>query len=273
MLAAHDGSAFEESYNLLNAWLSIVPGNGAYNLRRLALLETNLADLSFLFTLDPGEPVSRAPGPPALWPCSRRRRRRRTAYNLHVEDVGHTLVLGATGSGKSFLLNFLVTHLQQYDPLTVVLDLGHSYRKLATLLDGSYLELGLRQQGVTINPFDLSDPSPEQLHFLHAFTRVLLEGEDGYRLSDARGSRDVRGRREPVRPRPRPAAPVHAGQPAAAGARRAPAQVGRGRPVRGDVRQPARHADDGPPAGLRLRVDAGVSRRCSSRCCSTCCIA
>ena len=40
-LAAHDGSLFEETYNLLNAWLSIVPGNGAHNLRRLALLETN----------------------------------------------------------------------------------------------------------------------------------------------------------------------------------------------------------------------------------------
>ena len=41
VLAAHDGSLFEETYNLLNAWLSIVPGNGAHNLRRLALLETN----------------------------------------------------------------------------------------------------------------------------------------------------------------------------------------------------------------------------------------
>jgi hypothetical protein len=40
-LAVHDGSLFEETYNLLNAWLSIVPGNGAHNLRRLALLETN----------------------------------------------------------------------------------------------------------------------------------------------------------------------------------------------------------------------------------------
>ena len=183
VLAAHDGSAFDESYNLLNAWLSIVPGNGAYNVRRLALLETNLADLSFVFTLDPGEAVSRHLRRDAL-AVFETPSQTPYAYNLHVQDVGHTLILGATGSGKSFLLNFLITHLQQYEPLTVVLDLGHSYRKLATLLEGSYLELGLRQQGVTLNPFGLEDPSPEQLHFLHAFTKILLEGGDGYRLSD-----------------------------------------------------------------------------------------
>ncbi len=50
--AIHDGTLFEETYNLLNAWLSIVPGNGAHNLRRLVLLETNVADLSFLFAHD-----------------------------------------------------------------------------------------------------------------------------------------------------------------------------------------------------------------------------
>ena len=53
-MAAHDGTFIEETYNLLNAWLGIVPGNSAHNLRRLALLETNYADLSFLFTLDRG---------------------------------------------------------------------------------------------------------------------------------------------------------------------------------------------------------------------------
>lgn len=183
VLAAHDGCAFEESYNLLNAWLSIVPGNAAYNVRRLALLETNLADLSFLFTRDPGEATSAHLHRDAL-AVFETPSQTPYFYNLHVEDVGHTIVLGATGSGKSFLLNFLVTHLQQYDPLTVVLDLGHSYRKLTTLLEGSYLELGLRQQGVTINPFDLAEPTPEQLHFLHAFTKILLEGDDNYRLSD-----------------------------------------------------------------------------------------
>ncbi len=181
-MAVHDGSLFEETYNLLNAWLSIVPGNGAHNLRRLALLETNLADLSFLFTLDHGDAVSPHLGKEAL-AVFETPHRTPYAFNLHVQDVGHTLVLGATGSGKSFALNFLITHAQKYAPQTVVLDIGHSYRKLATLLGGRYLELGLRHHGVTINPFAL-EPTPEHLHFLHAFARVLLEGDEGYRISD-----------------------------------------------------------------------------------------
>ena len=74
VLAAHDGAFFDETYNLLNAWLSIVPGNGAHNLRRLALLETHAADLSFLFALDQGQRGLAA----AAGAAGRRSRRRTT---------------------------------------------------------------------------------------------------------------------------------------------------------------------------------------------------
>jgi type IV secretion system protein VirB4 len=182
-MAVHDGSFFEETYNLLNAWLSTVPGNSAHNLRHLALLETNLADLSFLFTLDQGDRVSAHLGGDAL-SIFESPHHVPYAFNLHVQDVGHTLILGSTGTGKSFLVAFLATHAQKYDPLTIVLDIGHSYRKLATLMGGRYLQIGLQNGDVTLNPFAL-DATPEHLHFLHAFVRVLLEGSDTYRLREA----------------------------------------------------------------------------------------
>src|SRR5204862_3499728 len=97
-MAVHDGSLFEETYNLLNAWLAIVPGNGAHNLRRLALLETNLADLSFLFTLDHGDPVSPHLRREAL-ATFETPHRTPYAFNLHVQDVGHTRA-SASGSAK-----------------------------------------------------------------------------------------------------------------------------------------------------------------------------
>lgn len=180
VLASHDGAFIDESYNLLNAWASIVPGNAAFNLRRLALLETHAADLGFLFSVDQGQTTDSA----GRVPLAVFETKHHTPYrfHLHVQDVGHTLVLGSTGSGKSFLLNFLVTHAQQYRPQTVIFDLGHSYHRLSEWMGGSYLEFGL-DAGLRINPFAFA-PTPEHLHFLHAFVKVLIEGHSDYRISD-----------------------------------------------------------------------------------------
>jgi type IV secretion system protein TrbE len=56
VFSVHDAQLYEEKYNLLNAFLAAVPGNHAFNLRYLYLLNTNYADFSFLFTLHRGEP-------------------------------------------------------------------------------------------------------------------------------------------------------------------------------------------------------------------------
>ena len=58
-------------------------------------------------------------------------------------DVGHTLILGATGSGKSFLLNSLLVQCLKYKPVprVLVLDLGRSYRYLTEFVGGRYLQL------------------------------------------------------------------------------------------------------------------------------------
>jgi type IV secretion system protein VirB4 len=54
-----DGNLFAETYNQLNAYFATLPGNYAINVRKLCLLNTNYADLSFLFTILPGERRSR----------------------------------------------------------------------------------------------------------------------------------------------------------------------------------------------------------------------
>ena len=49
-------------------------------------------------------------------------------YDLFNGDVGHTLILGATGSGKSFTLKFLLVEALKYGPRVLILDLGGSCR-------------------------------------------------------------------------------------------------------------------------------------------------
>jgi len=45
----HDAQLYEEKYNLFNAYLATVPGNHAFNLRSMLILNTNYADYSLLY--------------------------------------------------------------------------------------------------------------------------------------------------------------------------------------------------------------------------------
>jgi type IV secretion/conjugal transfer VirB4 family ATPase len=181
--AAHDAQVTDERYNLLNAWLAVLPGNAAYNVRSMHLLNTNYADLSLLFSQDRGAETNGHLGRESL---ALLETAQGTPYhlNLHVEDVGHTLVLGATGSGKSFLLNFLIAHLQRYSPHTLIFDLGGSYDVLTAYFGGRALRVALDQPGFTINPFCLA-PTLPNLQFLFTFVKVLIQAGGQYAMSRA----------------------------------------------------------------------------------------
>jgi type IV secretion system protein TrbE len=176
-----DGSLFVETYNQLNAYFATVPGGYATNLRKLYLLNTNYADLSFLFTILPGEKTNSHLGSEYLAVLETDNA---TPYflNLHNGEVAHTLILGMTGSGKSFLCNFILQNAQKYAPFTVIFDVGGSFQSLTTVFGGSYLNVGQESRDFTINPFSLA-PNKENLQFLFSFFRVLIEGNDQrYRL-------------------------------------------------------------------------------------------
>ena len=172
-----DGNLFAETYNQLNAYFATVPGNYALNLRQLYLLNTNYADLSFLFTIFPGEKTNAYLGAEYLAVLETDNS---TPYflNLHCGEVAHTLILGMTGSGKSYFCNFLLQNAQKYRPLTFILDIGASFQSLTTIFEGSYLNVGQEARDFTINPFSLPQ-TKENLQFLFSFFRVLLEGNNG----------------------------------------------------------------------------------------------
>jgi type IV secretion/conjugal transfer VirB4 family ATPase len=169
-----DGNLFTESYNQLNAYFATVPGNYALNLRRLYLLNSNYADLSFLFTILPGETRNAHLGAEYLAVLETDMS---TPYflNLHNGEVAHTLILGMTGSGKSYFCNFLLQNAQKYAPQTYIFDIGGSFQSLTTIFGGSYLNVGQDARDFTINPFSLA-PTKENMQFLFSFIRVLIEG-------------------------------------------------------------------------------------------------
>jgi type IV secretion system protein TrbE len=181
LFTQHDGLLYEEHYNLLNAFFATVPGNRQFNLRKQWTLNSNYADLSFLFTIDTGSRwnpqldkeylavLESVHGTPYF-------------LNLHSGDVAHTLLLGATGSGKSFTANCIIQSLQKYDPLTFIFDLGASYEMLTRAFRGTYLNVGLKDPGFSINPFSLA-PTHENVNFLYLFLRVLIEAGGRYELT------------------------------------------------------------------------------------------
>src|SRR5207237_6871370 len=102
--------------------------------------------------------------------------------NLHTRDVAHTLILGMTGSGKSYLCNFLLQNAQKYKLLTFIFDIGGSFQSLTTIFKGSYVDVGQEARDFTINPFSLPQ-TKENLQFHLRFVRVLIDAnEHWYRL-------------------------------------------------------------------------------------------
>jgi type IV secretion/conjugal transfer VirB4 family ATPase len=177
----HDAQVYDEKYNLFNAYLATVPGNHAFNLRQLLILNTNYADYSLLFTLHSGHQRNAHLDQEYLAVLETNHR---TPYylNLHCKDTAHTVILGRTGAGKSFLGCFLLTNLQKYEPYTFIFDLGGSFENLTRLFEGSYVKVGPHSAAFKINPFCLPK-TKANLDFLALFVKVLADNHGGDRLS------------------------------------------------------------------------------------------
>ena len=185
IFAAHDAKAIREGYGQLANWFSRLPAQPRKRQVRSVFMSAGAAAcLAPIFGPPRGSPRSRHLDRDSLTVLETRWKTP-YYYDLFHGDVGHTLVLGATGAGKSFTLNFLLVEALQYDPRVLILDLGGSYRWLTSFLGGGYMELspgngtgdgGAARGGFRLRPFSL--PAGERTYqFLTGWlTRLLRIG-------------------------------------------------------------------------------------------------
>lgn len=136
-----------EKRNRLEAFLGSLPGHTTPNVRKPLINTVNLAHLMPLHHEWAGAPMCPSP----LYPKGSLSLLRARSWsggkfdlNLHLDDVGHTLVLGPIGAGKSVLLAHLATQFLRYEGAQVfAFDHGASMLPLTLARkDGAYYALG-----------------------------------------------------------------------------------------------------------------------------------
>ncbi|QEE24927.1 conjugal transfer protein TrbE [Rhodanobacter glycinis] len=131
-----------EKLNAVEAWLSSIPGHAYANVRQPIISTLNLAHLMPLSAVWAGpERNAHLQGPPLIVT----RTEGATPFRLvtHIGDVGHTLIVGPTGMGKSVLLAMLAMQFRRYPGAQVfVFDMGRSMRATILGLGGEHYDLG-----------------------------------------------------------------------------------------------------------------------------------
>ena len=135
-----------ESVNALEAWRGSLPGDGYRNARRVILHTLNLADMMPITAVWAGSkknPSHLMPpkSPPLMFAATTGATPFR--LNLHVGDLGHTLMVGPPGSGKSTFLGAITAQWFRYPRAQVfAFDKGYSLLALTSAAGGEFYDIG-----------------------------------------------------------------------------------------------------------------------------------
>jgi type IV secretion system protein VirB4 len=148
-----------ETVNTMEAWLGSLPGHPLPNIRRPLVHTLNLADLLPLSNVWVGRDTNPNPlfpegSPPLLYAATTGATPFR--LNIHVGDVGHTLIFGPTGAGKSVLLATLALQFLRYEAATICcFDKGRSLWAVAKACGGRHYDIGAEAQGPAFCPLSI----------------------------------------------------------------------------------------------------------------------
>ena len=142
VIQGHDFTAMAETINAVDAWLGSLPGHVYANVRQPPISTLNLAHMIPLSAVWAGpERDEHFAAPPLLFGKTEGSTPFR--FSLHVGDVGHTLIVGPTGAGKSVLLALMALQFRRYAGAQVfAFDFGGSIRAAALAMRGDWHDLG-----------------------------------------------------------------------------------------------------------------------------------
>lgn len=131
-----------ETMNAVDAWLGSLPGHCYANVRQPLVHSLNLAHMIPLSAVWAGPArCDHLDGPPLLH--ARTNGNTPFRLSLHLGDVGHTLVVGPTGAGKSVLLALIELQFRRYRGAQLyIFDKGGSARAATLGMGGDYFDLG-----------------------------------------------------------------------------------------------------------------------------------
>jgi type IV secretion system protein VirB4 len=151
-----------ETINAIDAFLGCVPGNVGHNIRRPMLSCGNLVHMIPLSDIWAGPARNKhLKAPPLLY--TRTVGNTPFRLNLHIGDVGHTLIVGPTGAGKSVHLNMIAASFRKYkDAQVYIFDKGASSRVLTEGVGGNFYDLGNEINEMSFQPLAAIDDEKER---------------------------------------------------------------------------------------------------------------
>jgi type IV secretion/conjugal transfer VirB4 family ATPase len=152
-----------ETLNAVDAWLGSLPGQCHANVRRPLLSSLNLAHVFPLAAVWAGPERNRHLQAPVLMQTQTPDA---TPFrlDLHIGDVGHTLIVGPTGAGKSVLLATLAAQFRRFPRAQVYFfDKDGSCRALTAGVQGDFYDLGNEtEEALSFQPLAQIDDENER---------------------------------------------------------------------------------------------------------------
>lgn len=142
VVQGRDFTCMAETVNAVEAWLGSLPGQTYANVRQPPVSTLNLAHMIPLSAVWAGEVRDHHLKAPPLF-FAKTEGSTPFRFSLHVGDVGHTLVIGPTGAGKSVLLALMALQFRRYGEAQIfAFDFGGSIRASAIATGGDWHDLG-----------------------------------------------------------------------------------------------------------------------------------